>query len=55
MNPELRTYLEWRWRTSNHSKYQKYRDLWMASLTPIQIMYFETELERMILKGFYTI
>ena len=41
MNPKLRTYLEWRWRISNHNKYQKYRDLWIASLTPIQIMYFE--------------
>ena len=55
MNPKLRTYLEWRWRVSNHSRYQKYRDSWIASLTSIQIMYFETELERMILKGFYTI
>ena len=55
MNPKLRTYLEWRWRVNNHSRYQKYRDLWIASLTSIQIMYFETELERMILKGFYTI
>lgn len=53
MTNVLKTYLEWRFRVNNVSKYQKYRDEWITNLTPDQIYYFDVERERMILKGLY--
>jgi len=44
MNKELYTYLERRWRFSNHTKYQKYFKLWLENLTDNQIYYFKKDM-----------
>ena len=55
MNKELRTYLEWRFRLNNINKYQKYRDEWIVNLNYNQLMYFEIEMNRLKLRGQYSI
>ena len=53
MNAELRTYLEWRWRTNTFYKYQQYRDEWINNLVPSQLSYFEIEMQHLINNGIY--
>lgn len=51
MTNKLKTYLEWRFRISNHNKYQKYRDEWISNVTPTQLQYFEIEMNHLINNG----
>lgn len=51
MTNKLRIYLEWRFRISNHNKYQKYRDEWINNVTPTQLQYFEIEMNHLLNNG----
>ena len=53
MSDSLRRYLEWRFRVNNRTQYQKYRDEWINSVTPTQMMYFESEMRHLIDAGIY--
>lgn len=53
MTQELRTYLEWRFRINNISKYQKYRDDWINNIPFKQLWYFEIEMKHLKENGKY--
>ena len=53
IDKELRTYLEWRWRTNTFHKYQQYRDEWINNLVPSQLLYFKIEMQHLINNGTY--
>lgn len=48
-----RTYLEWRFRVNNHSKYLKYMNDWINNLQLNQIVYFRRERINLINNGLY--
>lgn len=45
MSEELKLYLEKRFYRDNHTKYHKFFKEWVINITPIQIGYFEKEME----------
>lgn len=53
MSNELRTYLEWRFRVNNHSKYQIYRDEWINNIPSCNLWYYEIEMQHLREQGFY--
>ena len=53
MNNELRTYLEWRFRTNNHPKYQKYRDEWINNIPSCNLWYYKAEMQHLQKRGIY--
>ncbi len=53
MTKELRTYLQWRCRTSWHVKYRHLIDKWIDNVLPYQCEYFEREMNNLINRGIY--
>ena len=53
INEALKTYLEWRFRVNNVGRYQRYRDEWINNLIPVQLLYFEKEMQHMIANKLY--
>lgn len=55
MTKELETYLQWRFRVNNHTKYQCYLNDWLYNVTETQLQYFEQEMRRLINSGIYKV
>ena len=55
MNKQLETYLQWRFRVNNHTKYQHYLNDWLYNVTETQLQYFEQEMYRLINRGIYKV
>ena len=55
MNKEQETYLRWRFKVNNHSKYQHYLDEWLYNITETQLYYFQQEMDRLIKSGIYKV
>lgn len=49
----LEKYLEFRFKTNNIRKYEKYYNEWLENVTEIQLQYFEKEMYNLIKQGKY--
>ena len=49
----LEKYLEFRFKTNNIRKYEKYYNEWLENVTDIQLQYFEKEMYNLIKQGKY--
>ena len=55
MGDDLKKYLEWRFRMSNHHKYHNLCHQWLSKITAEQLAYFEKEMVKMIDCGKYNL
>ena len=55
MGDDLKKYLEWRFRMSNHRKYHNLCHQWLSKITAEQLAYFEKEMVKMIDCGKYNL
>jgi hypothetical protein len=51
MDKQLYDYIEKEWRLCNHTKYQKYFNVWIKNITDSQIFHFRKDMNKCLNNG----